>query len=80
MISKRSFFKKLGAVIAAVAIAPEIAFRTKLDLPQVPQEQWVWGTYANMNGYAAVMEECSLSLERDYLCELIMDGFERTNA
>src|SRR4030095_12933 len=38
MNSRRSFFKRLAAVVAAVAIAPEIAFRTKLELPEVEAE------------------------------------------
>lgn len=35
MNSRRSFFTTLTAVVAAVAIAPEIAFRRKLELPAV---------------------------------------------
>jgi|GEM_PF-6175251 hypothetical protein len=35
MNSRRSFFKRLAAVVAAVAIAPEIAFRRRLELPGV---------------------------------------------
>jgi hypothetical protein len=30
MISKRSFFKTIGAIVAAVAIAPEIVFSSRL--------------------------------------------------
>lgn len=33
MKSRRSFFKKLAAVVAAVALAPEIAFRAHLETP-----------------------------------------------
>lgn len=77
MISKRSFFKKLSAVIAAVAIAPEIAFGAKLELPQA---QWKWGTYANMNGYAAQMEERAASFETRYLSELIISEWEKNHA
>ena len=35
MNSRRSFFKTIASVVAAVAIAPEIAFRSKLELPAV---------------------------------------------
>ena len=35
MITRRSFFRRLAAVVAAVAIAPEIAFRHKLDLAKL---------------------------------------------
>lgn len=33
MNTRRGFFKKLAGIVAAVAIAPEIAFRTRLELP-----------------------------------------------
>lgn len=35
-MTKRSFFRRFGAIIAAVALAPEIAFGAKLDLPTTP--------------------------------------------
>lgn len=40
MNTRRSFFKRLAILVATVAIAPEIAFRTKLALPAaaVPAE------------------------------------------
>lgn len=34
-MKRRFFFQKLAAVVAAVAIAPEIAFRRRLELPDV---------------------------------------------
>lgn len=34
-MKRRSFFKKLSAIVAAVAIAPEVAFRAKLELPKL---------------------------------------------
>lgn len=34
-MKRRSFFKSLMGAVAAVAIAPEIAFRRKLTLPAV---------------------------------------------
>ncbi len=34
MLTRRGFFRRFGGLIAALAIAPEIAFSRKLDLPQ----------------------------------------------
>ena len=34
MNTRRGFFRRVAAVVAAVAIAPEIAFRTRLALPK----------------------------------------------
>lgn len=33
--SRRSFFARMGAAIATIALAPELAFRAKLALPEV---------------------------------------------
>lgn len=33
MTGRRTFFKRLASVVACVALAPEIAFRAKLELP-----------------------------------------------
>lgn len=33
MTTRRSFFSKVAAVIAAISIAPEIAFARKLEIP-----------------------------------------------
>jgi len=48
MNSRRSFFKTLASVVAAVAIAPEIAFRRKLELPEakpISGDLWICYTY-----------------------------------
>jgi len=37
MIERRAFFKKMAAIMVAVALAPEICFRIKLDLPSAPK-------------------------------------------
>lgn len=37
MNTRRSFFRRFAGVIAAVAMAPEIAFAAKLDLPWKPK-------------------------------------------
>lgn len=34
-MNRRSFFRKFGGLIAAVALAPEIAFRAKLQVPKL---------------------------------------------
>lgn len=47
-MKRRSFFKRLAAVVAAVAIAPEIAFRTKLELPEVSDAPTSMEWRANM--------------------------------
>lgn len=39
MNSRRSFFKKLAAVVAAVSLAPEIAFRTALPIPCIQPDR-----------------------------------------
>lgn len=36
-LNRRSLFRKLGALVAAVAVAPEIAFRTRLEFPTVSE-------------------------------------------
>lgn len=36
MIGRRSFFKKFSAIVAIVALAPEIAFRYRPELPAAP--------------------------------------------
>lgn len=33
--TRRSFFARMGAAIATIALAPELAFRAKLALPEV---------------------------------------------
>jgi hypothetical protein len=33
MIGRRSFFKRIAAAVAVVALAPQLAFRQNLDLP-----------------------------------------------
>lgn len=40
MNTRRSFFRRIGAIVAAVALAPEIAFRVKL--PKVSPEPVNW--------------------------------------
>lgn len=35
MNTRRSFFQRLAGAVAAVALAPEIAFRAKLELPKI---------------------------------------------
>lgn len=41
-MTKRSFFKSLSSLVAAVALAPEIAFRTRLVMPKAaaPAARW----------------------------------------
>lgn len=41
-MTKRSFFKSLMGAVAAVALTPEIAFRTRLALPEAaaPAVKW----------------------------------------
>ena len=40
MRSRRSFFSRVAAVIAIVALAPEIAFGRKLDFADMPVVDW----------------------------------------
>ncbi len=39
MFNRRSFFKRVVAVVAVVAMAPEIAFNRRLQLVGAPLEQ-----------------------------------------
>lgn len=55
MNSRRSFFKTLASVVAAVAIAPEIAFRRRLELPKaepagVPFSEFMYVGYTKVEG------------------------------
>lgn len=61
-MKRRSFFRNLAAIIAAVAIAPEIAFRTKLELPKAEAISSFWfqtDRYSNCvsDAYIARMAE-----------------------
>jgi hypothetical protein len=40
MITRRSFFKYAAALVATLALAPEIAFGRKLELPSAIGSQW----------------------------------------
>jgi len=35
MNSRRSFFSRIAGAVATIALAPEIAFRAKLDVPKL---------------------------------------------
>lgn len=43
-MTKRSFFKSLMGAVAAVALAPEIAFGVRLKMPEAPKDNiwWLW--------------------------------------
>lgn len=41
MFSRRAFGKRLAAIVVAVALAPEIAFRQKLALPESIGDFWL---------------------------------------
>lgn len=36
MVNRRSFFQKIATAVAVLALAPQIAFRQKLALPEAP--------------------------------------------
>jgi len=42
MHSRRSFFSRLGAMVAVVALAPQIAFARKLEAPRLDQAAPFW--------------------------------------
>lgn len=47
-MTKRSFFKAIMGAVAAVALAPEIAFRTRLEMPKAAapvNPDWVDAPY-----------------------------------
>lgn len=62
MSTRRKFFSRLGAAIATIALAPELAFRAKLALPEVEERTL---TYAcNQNGfYERLVESADLFLD-----------------
>ena len=45
MNSRRSFFKRLAAVVAVVALAPEIAFSKRLELPKLDLQKFISELY-----------------------------------
>lgn len=48
MTTRRLFFRRLAAIAAAVALAPEIAFRAKLNLPKSELMAMFDSLYAQM--------------------------------
>ncbi len=48
MTARRSFFKRAAAIVACLAIAPEIAFRAKLPLPDLDWKPNVKGVYEQL--------------------------------
>lgn len=49
MFNRRSMLKRLGAVVAIVALAPEIAFNRSINFPKVDDPFWT----QMMKGYLA---------------------------
>lgn len=70
-MKRRSFFSRIAGAIAAIAIAPEIAFRAKLPVPAVvdpvPVEFWHQTTRASVcfdREYLEKMNELGLALQK----------------
>lgn len=38
-MKRRSFFKSVARAVVIIALAPEICFRSKLDLPSAPRQK-----------------------------------------
>lgn len=53
-MTKRSFFKSIMGVVATIALAPEIAFRVKLEMPKAVQ-------YWEINGQRYRVEQICLT-------------------
>lgn len=62
MNTRRSFFGRFGAAIATIALAPELAFRAKLALPEV--ESWTLFYAANQSGVYQQLVECSRAADQ----------------
>ncbi len=59
-MKRRSFFSRIAGLVAAVAIAPEIAFRTKLPLPK-------WGQQETIVAFWTQTDRAAGSYDAEYL-------------